>query len=482
MVLTTVGLPRGSEGAVAVLRVLAAAGKESYIVGGAVRDYLLGQEPVDFDIATSARPDEIAALAAAAGWSTHAVGAAFGTIVVVAAGKAYEVTTFREERYGEDSHRPSEVRFGTDLATDLARRDLTINAMCLTAEGQLIDVYDGRRDLAEKRIRMVGCAADRFAEDGLRMFRAIRFAARLGFTLADDIVPAIRANLARVAGLSVERVYQELTQTLLTQDPARGFQLLREAGLLTAACQARQGGSLAVVPILPELAALAGIPQNPRYHRYDVWGHTLAVTAAIEPTPLLRWTALLHDIAKGSPGIRGRKADGSITDYGHERQGAAVAAAILRRLRADKALIAAAEWLIYHHMQRLNPDARSVVRWLKKRSSDYKSSSQLTAAVENWLRLLAADKDGKGIGAGAAEVAPLAAVVREVLAAVPFYPQQLAVSGGQIAAEIGSGPQVLALQQDWLRRIQAGQLENSREALIAALMAKKRRCSPYLPE
>ena len=193
-----------------ILEALTQEGWQAYMVGGAVRDLFLGVNHIDVDICTNAKPDDIRAMAIRRGWKTSDVGARFGSVLVVIAGIPYDVTTFRREEYGEDSHRPKKVEWGDSLLEDLSRRDFTINTLCLDVNGDLYDPFGGLSDLRLGRIRAVGEATVRFAEDGLRMFRAARFMAQLGFSFDTDIFPAIVANRERVRGISVERVRKEL--------------------------------------------------------------------------------------------------------------------------------------------------------------------------------------------------------------------------------------------------------------------------------
>lgn len=455
---------------------LGAAGFEAYIVGGAVRDIIRGAEPEDVDIATSANPEQIVAIAESQGWKAITVGAAFGVVAVVAEGRNYEVATLRSESYGADSHRPETVNLGVSLEDDLARRDFTINAMAMDATGRIIDLFDGRGDLAAGIIRAVGNPVQRFQEDALRMFRAARFAARFGFKPEKSTLEAIPEALDRVRGLSVERVRSEIEKTLLAEYAECGLDILLKTGLFSACCQTRSQGESYELPIIPELTHLDGLVQNPRYHSFDAWQHTLQVVALAPRTLVLRWAALLHDIAKGWPEVRCLNKEGQPSDPGHDKAGAQAAVAILGRLRAKHRLITRVAWLIRHHLLFPLSEEKAVMKWLKRLiGKDFKDVDEFSEALFQLLTLHEADRLGGHTQpdiTGLEEVRRLSAAI---LHDVPFFPAQLAISGREIATKLGGGSYVGDFQQNLLMRIQAGQLENTHTALIAALEARAQR-------
>lgn len=454
--------------AVEIITALEKAGYEAYIVGGAVRDSLLGRRPPDVDICTSALPEEIKGVASQCGWPTYAVGAAFGTIVVVCGTKQYEVTTFRSEAYGTDSHRPEQVIFSRSLEEDVRRRDFTVNGLCMNRQGQVIDLIDGQRDLQQQVLRTIGAAKQRFAEDGLRMFRAGRFVAKFNFTLDKELLEAIQENTSRVQGLSVERVRDELEKILVSPFPVKGLNLLLEGGLLEQYCRSKEGGKEELTAILPEVVLLKGLAQNPRHHKLDVWEHTLYVVKTVPACPVLRWAALLHDIAKGRPGVRGLNRKGELADHGHEQVGAQLAAEILARLKVDKTIAKKVVWLVRYHMQVLEAEQGQLLRWLRKRSRDFKDIQEFREALGHWCSLGVADRYAKQVSAEDT-LTPMHQLLWQLLVSVPFYAKQLTLSGKEIADQIGAGPQVGHVQQLLLERIQGGQLINEREALLAAV-------------
>jgi len=326
-------------------------GHVAYFAGGCVRDLLLGVAPHDFDVATSATPDEVQA---AFEW-TAAVGASFGVVLVMeeVGGErvATEVATFRHDGAYSDGRRPDAVRFSTDAREDVLRRDFTVNGMLLDAlafdqgdriEDCVLDYVGGLTDLAAGVVRAIGDPVVRFAEDKLRMLRAVRFAARLGFAIEARTMAAIRAEAAAIALVSAERVRDELTKILTEGAARRGFELLDESGLL--------------VQVLPEISKMKGVEQPPEYHpEGDVWVHTLMLLEHLEKgaSVTLAWGMLLHDVGKPAtftapdPARVGDR----IRFNGHVEVGIAVARGILNRLRFSNEECAQILALVQHHMQ-----------------------------------------------------------------------------------------------------------------------------------
>ncbi|MCA2967077.1 MAG: CCA tRNA nucleotidyltransferase [Acidobacteriaceae bacterium] len=309
-----------------IIRVLRAAGHEAWLVGGCVRDLLLGLTPEDYDVATSARPEEIAGLFPAA----RPVGAHFGVMLV----GEVEVATFRSDGVYADGRRPETVNYETNPSADARRRDFTINGLFLDPfSGEVLDFVGGREDLARRTVRAIGDAAVRFAEDHLRMLRAVRFAARLDFAIDGATLAAIDPGAIR--RIAVERVFAELNRILGEGGAARGMELLDRCGLLAE--------------LLPEVKAMQGVEQPADWHpEGDVWVHTLALLRHMGAAgPGLAWGGLLHDV--------GKPVTQTVTDRirfnGHDRVGAEMAGRILRRLRAAGELIERVEYLVSCHMR-----------------------------------------------------------------------------------------------------------------------------------
>lgn len=309
------------EDAVSVVRTLRRAGHEAFFVGGCVRDIVRGVRPQDFDIVTAARPEQVRALFP----RTVPVGVRFGVVLVVEKGRPYEVATYRSESGFDDGRRPSRVAFAT-AEEDVRRRDFTVNGLLMDPEtGRIIDYVEGRRDIDRRLIRTIGVPGERFAEDHLRMLRAVRFAAVLGFTIDPETLGAIRRQASAIGRISAERIREELSRIFTSGGAREGMELLAESGLLGE--------------ILPEVLALKGIGQPPAFHpEGDVWEHTLRMLALLAGAGggadrRLAWAVVLHDIGKAV--TRSEDATG-IHFYGHVEQGEAIAAAILRRLRFSR--------------------------------------------------------------------------------------------------------------------------------------------------
>lgn len=459
------------QGALTILSQLEEAGYEAYIVGGAVRDICMHVLPKDYDIVTSAKPEEVQAVLREAGFTvTDVVGQAFGIVVVATEAGAYEIATFRKDVYGEDSHRPESIEYADTLEEDVKRRDFTINGMAMDRTGHIIDYVEGRKDIKRKMLRTIGYSGDRFREDALRMFRACRFIGRFGFTADDDLVEGIRQNLSRVNGLSLERVRQELDGLLMTEYVAKGLDLMVRTGLSDASCRVKEDGQYRPVAILPELAHLVDLPQEKQFHAYDGWYHTLAVVNASALDYTVRWGALLHDVAKGMPGIRGFN-KGRITDYGHDKEGARMAHDMLVRLGYPKALADRVSWLVLNHMRfhyfRNNEEA-DPCKWIRKeaRSGVFRRSHELEEALMQLAKVCAADIVGTGRNisdeAGAIEFGDC---LRDVAHHIPIHTKDL-----HYPKDLPSklGPHVKVVLHNLLERVQNGQLENEETALEEA--------------
>ena len=315
-----------------IIAALRTRGYEAYLAGGCVRDLLLGRAPADFDVSTSARPGEVLGLFPQA----ELVGAHFGVVLVRENGVQVEVATFRTEHSYADGRRPAGVDFQAGPREDVLRRDFTINAFLMDPDtGQVLDYVGGRADLERKLIRAIGDPERRFAEDHLRMLRAVRFAALLGFEIEPTTFAAIRKTHAAIARISAERVRDELTRILCEGTARRGFELLDATGLLE--------------DILPEVARMKGVEQPAEFHpEGDVWIHTLMMLELLgRPTPTLAWAALLHDVGKPETyAVRER-----IRSDRHAAVGAALAEKILERLRMSKEEISRVRALVENHLR-----------------------------------------------------------------------------------------------------------------------------------
>jgi poly(A) polymerase len=323
--------------AVSIVRRLREGGHVAYLTGGCVRDLLLGRTAKDFDVATSARPDELLRLFPGAGQ----VGAHFGVVLVREAGSEseraqVEVATFRSDLEYHDGRHPDGVHFETDPRQDALRRDFTINALLLDpVSGEVLDFAGGRADLSAKLIRAIGDPERRFREDHLRLLRAVRFAARLGFEIDPETFGAIQRLAPMIQSVSAERVRDEIARILTEGGARRGFELLNSTGLLRE--------------VLPEVAALKGVAQPPEFHpEGDVWTHTLLMLDGLrQPSITLALGVLLHDIGKPATFRIAER----IRFDGHVEKGIEIAHSLLNRLRFPNHVIEGVEALIGNHMK-----------------------------------------------------------------------------------------------------------------------------------
>lgn len=467
------------DGAAVIINQMEQAGHTTFIVGGAVRNRLLGIPLKDIDLVTLGSPEDICDVAEKNNWKTHLVGRKFGIVIIAIDGKAYEVASARKEQYGEDSHRPEKVEFVHDIKEDLARRDFTINAMALDSSGRLIDPFGGQEDVEKRIIRAVGDPVERFSEDGLRSFRAVRFAAELGFEIESETLKAIPATLFRVMGLSAERVYSELEKIVVAANAAHGLQLLIDTGLAGAICTSHREGVWRTVPILEELLHLQGLPQNPRYHLLDAWEHTLATVEGVPPEPTLRWAALFHDVGKGKEGVRGYNKYGELSDPGHAKVSAGVAQEVLSRLKAPKSMADRVAWLVYNHMSLPDADFDAVVKWLRRRSGEFGWYQEMEEAVGQLFTLCRADAAATKISDDFSWLEEIKVIFATVFKEVPFYHSDLAIGGKEVADLLGAGPQVRHFLDSLLVRVQQGELENNPADLEQALEKKFRRNLAY---
>jgi poly(A) polymerase len=318
--------------AVVIVKRLREHGYESYLAGGCVRDMLLCRPPQDYDITTSAKSDAVAEIFP----QTVPVGARFGVMLVVVDGEPFEVATFRYDGPYLDGRHPSEVRYGS-LEEDILRRDFTINGMVYDpVENRVIDLVEGKKDLERRWIRAIGEPRERFAEDRLRMVRAVRFAASLDFTIEEKTLAAIGALAPTVGQISWERIGEEITRILTEGGARRGFELLDAAGLLAQ--------------IMPEIAAMKGVEQSPDYHpEGDVFTHTMLLLNHLQaPAETLAYGCLLHDVGKP---VCIQRTGGRLTFYGHTEKGAEMAAEILKRLKRSRATWERVAYLVHNHLR-----------------------------------------------------------------------------------------------------------------------------------
>ncbi len=423
-----------------ILEQLNKGGYEAFLVGGCVRDALRGQKPQDFDVTTSATPEQVRALLRCPIVDT---GLKHGTVTAVPEGHPVEITTYRVESGYSDHRHPDSVRYTVSLKEDLARRDFTVNAMAYHPQTGLIDFFGGQEDLGRKRLRCVGDPDRRFQEDALRILRALRFASALELRIDSATAEALHRQRELLREIAAERVYSEMTK------------LICGPGVRTV---------LTAFPdvigvVIPELLPCVGFQQPTPYHNYDVYEHTARTLEALPSCAYMRWAMLLHDT--GKPECFTLDAQHQAHFKGHEEKSAAIAETVLRRLRAGNKLLERVPLLIRYHDVDLEPTAPCLTRWLNRIGPEallqliqiQKADDSAKSALVRY-RWQAADR--------------LCAMAEELIANGCCYSlKTLAVDGGDLIA-LGYVPGA-ALGQTLERLLQAvidGQYPNEREALL----------------
>jgi tRNA nucleotidyltransferase (CCA-adding enzyme) len=402
---------------------LGEAGFEAYLVGGCVRDLLIGRSVGDFDVATSARPEQILRVFGAR--FSVPTGLQHGTVTVLTGEsprfRQVEVTTFRGEGAYLDGRHPSVVTFGATLAEDLSRRDFTMNAIAFDPRARtIIDLHQGQQDIARRLVRTVGDPIQRFSEDGLRPMRALRQATQLGFDVDAPTLAAIPATLNVFRKVSGERVRDELLKLLLATRPSRGIELMRQSGLLAE--------------VLPELLAGVGCQQN-RFHKHDVYQHSLATLDAVPAEPILRLAALLHDVGKPRTKTPQPSAPGEFGFFKHEGVGADLTKTIAGRLRLSRAETDLLVALVANHMFFYTPDWTdgTVRRFVNRVQAE---------RIPLLFKLREADIVSRGRGEDPeCETRALRAHIARVAAEdAVLRVKDLAVSGADVMRVLGVGP------------------------------------------
>lgn len=414
----------------------------AYVVGGSLRDALLGRVPADWDLATDARPDRILAIFPGSVYENR-----FGTVAVREGDAVHEITTFRVDHDYADFRRPHHVEFGDRIEADLGRRDFTVNALAWGADGQasgrprLIDPFHGTDDVERRLLRAVGEPSKRFEEDALRMIRAARLAATLGFEIEPATLAAVRERAPLVRHLSGERIAAELEKLLGAEAPSIGLCLLAETGLLAV--------------VSPELDAQRGTPQN-KIEGEDLWDHTVAsVDAAPRDRPIVRLAALLHDIGKPATIDEG-------PFRGHEEVGAELAQAFLERLRMPKVVTDRVVHLVRQHMFTYDQDwgDAGVRRFIKRVGRD---------SLDDLFALRAADNIGSGLPAEAGHPDELRARVQAQLAAAAVLDRGgLAIDGADLMTELGipQGPTLGRILDRLTEQVIGDPASNDRATLL----------------
>jgi len=430
---------------VELLETLWRAGHAGYVVGGSLRDALLGRPAVDWDLATDALPEQTVEIFPGSVYENR-----FGTVAVRRDDQIYQVTTFRSDHDYADFRRPHRIEFGDSIEVDLARRDFTVNAIAWGApapgagarpEPRLVDPYGGRADVAARLIRAVGDPVKRLEEDALRIVRAVRLASTLALAIEPATRAAIETRAELVRHLSGERIAAELDKILAMPKPSPGLRLLAETGVLDH--------------VAPELAAQRGVSQN-KVEGEDLWDHTLRTVDAVPASrPVVRLAALLHDVGKPAT-----EADGHF--YGHDKVGAELAATFLERLRYPRVVTDRVVALVRQHMFTYDDgwSDTAVRRFISKIGRP---------ALDELFELRAADNVGSGMPSDGAGLAELRRRVAEQLAAdVALDRADLVVDGDDLIAELGlrPGPTIGRVLDELVERVIADPALNDRPTLL----------------
>ena len=429
----------------AVLQTLERAGHEAYIVGGCVRDILMGKPPHDWDVTTSALPEETMAL-----FDHFAIptGLRHGTVTVRSGETACEVTTFRTDGDYPDHRHPAAVTFTRSLREDLQRRDLTVNAMAMDVHGTLHDPFGGQADIRRRVLRCVGESERRFREDALRILRTLRFSATLGFAIEADTHRSLRERRDDLRYVAAERGREELTKLLCGAEVLRV--LLEDPQVLGV--------------VLPEILPCVGFDQHNRHHCYDVWGHTAHAVAAAPSDPVLRWAMLLHDLGKPSCFTLDEQGVGHF--HGHHRPSAEMAETVCRRLRFDRAAAQQICMLVRYHDRPIPLTERAIRRAMNQLGVEGLRQLCAVKRADN----LAQHPDYRG---RQREINEGEAIMDELLRKdACFSLKQLAVNGWDMAALGLEGPAIGQMLQTLLEAVMDGAADNDRDALLALAKGK----------
>ena len=436
-------IPQGPD---EILNRLTAAGFQAYAVGGCVRDSLLGTVPGDWDICTSALPEETEACFS--DLRVVEAGLKHGTVTVIFQGVPYEITTFRSDGNYLDHRRPQQVNFVRTLKEDLLRRDFTINAMAVGLDEEIQDPFGGRQDLTDGIIRCVGDPDTRFTEDALRILRGLRFASRLGFSIAPETAAAMERNKNLLSYVSGERIYKELTGILI--------------GTYAQSVLEQYGGVLAAV--LPEIQPSMGFLQRNPFHNRDVWQHTLEALGKSRPDPIVRWALLLHDLGKPDCFTLDDRGIGHF--YGHPQRSMELAEQILDRFHGDKKTRDTICLLVRDHDREAPATIKNARRWIARYGRD---NVRLLLEVKRCDCL--AHVDTPKTRARYNNLMEMTRLIRECLETERcFSVRDLPVKGGDVMAlGVPAGPQVGRILDGLLDDVLDGACPPEREALLERL-------------
>ena len=424
------------------LGLLTGSGYSSYLVGGGMRDRLMGISPKDTDITTSALPEQVQAVFS--NYKVVETGIKHGTVTVVMNGEPVEITTFRTDGSYSDNRHPDSVSFTPVLEEDLARRDFTINAMAYNPAQGLIDPFGGQRDIEKKIIRCVGQPDVRFTEDALRIMRAVRFAATLGFEIEEETKKAMERKKHLLKNISAERIYSELKRLL--------------CGRYAASVLLKY--DFVIFEVLPELAPMKGFNQHNPHHIYDVYTHTAGVVDACPAVAQLRLAALFHDAGKPACFSLDEKGVGHFK--GHANISAQIAKDALLRLKSDSFTINRVELLIKHHSDLIKDDEKLVARWLRRMGAQALYELLALKEADNAAKNSVYDDNGRRQAVDEAKI-----ILDKLIEEQAWIDlKQLAVNGNELMQMgVPSGKAVGDALELLLSLVVDKKLENSRAAL-----------------
>ncbi|MFW5799997.1 MAG: CCA tRNA nucleotidyltransferase [Spirochaetota bacterium] len=378
---------------------------KAYVVGGAVRNYYLGLEIKDYDIATNAKPYEVINIFD----KVIPTGIKYGTVTLVYNEKNYEITTFRKDFNYINNRKPEKVIYSDNIEEDIKRRDFTINSLYCDVDGKVYDLYKGIADIKSKIIKTIGNPDERFREDALRMIRAVRFMCTLNFTIEKNTKKSIKNNCPYIKNVSYERIKVEFDQILLSKNPGKGIRMLTETNLMKY--------------IIPEIYEIIGFEQHNKYHDKDVYNHTITVLENIEPKLELRLAALLHDISKPETFTLDEDMEGHFK--GHNKKSAEKSVEILKRLRYDNKTIENVRTLIrYHYLKDISIKEKGIKRFIRNVGRE---------RLEDIFKLNIADIKGKSDIASMEKVNNLKKKTRLILEKnEPIHKNDLEINGNDI--------------------------------------------------
>ena len=424
------------------MNVLEQGGKEGWLVGGCVRDSLMGKIPHDWDVTTSASPMEMISLFS--GYRLIETGLKHGTVTVVISGEQIEITTFRIDGEYRDNRRPSSVSFTSDISEDLSRRDFTVNAMAYSPTRGLCDLFGGREDLEKKLIRCVGDPDKRFGEDGLRILRALRFASVLDFSIHKDTAESVHRNRELLLNISAERIFSEFTKLLCGPGAAR---ILREYPDVIGV-------------FIPEVLPCVGFDQHTPWHNRDVWEHTVTALESVPSDPIMRLSMFFHDLGKPES----QTMDGSVAHYrGHPEKSAKIADTALDRLRSDNFTRKTVRTVVSAHetVVKMKADKKEVKKMLRRFGVEISKMLILSAK---------ADYAAKVHVPGQAEnFRAIEELMAEILARGECFDLSGLAADGKtlIASGIPRGKELGNILDTLLTEVIEETLENERDALIS---------------